>query len=985
MVRIPEPPKDIAETDLMRRLKAYSDGKATWNSDGQELGPKERKACQLLFANLTDLIEKCLHPLMDRISSHEMQTFTMHDRAHGIKVTHLMWHIISPSRREILTPGEIALLVASAHLHDLGMGLSDTERKARLQPSSDLWDGVDSDINFSKIIARLNETAEGNAPDEVRAEALFQVQQAQEAILCTDTRMRHATRERYLEIFELLIDIHNRDPKNIPNVQSALIFDGDSFSEKLIEICISHNEDTHALLDRDPLNMDQWRFPNNYPIGCCIADTKFVAVALRLADVLDFDRDRTPPILFHYLLPKSGNVSDNISIREWSKHLAISNWEIDTRKIVFRGRSKNAIIHHTIVHFCKYIEDEISRSVSIFGDDSWPFNLYPDVEPAIDADGYRYVPYAFSLDEERIYQLLMGRSIYREPLDALRELIQNALDACRLRDALIRANESSITPTMSSRIIVQYEDARSETDAAVLRIIDSGIGMDRYIIENYFLKVGRSYYRSSDFQKIRSSLRKRNLDFSPVSEFGIGFMATFMLGDKIEVDTASTYPIGTDHQRRTLRIDGLGRLIEVTEEPNIRVPRLQGTSISVWLRTKSTNSTVPAFEDVENYLRQVCINLPYPIHLQHSTFSGISETIIAPQGLKVPIPEHLRRTAIQIEVNDKEANVTGEIVLYREAQAKIAEAAFAKENPYVDPDKLVSTNRLIRGGFSVGAATSLPSYIFAPAASARIELTWQDSASRRLPTTNIGRTRLVDQSKVDQAILKAWITYLLKHISTIERSPIGAPDIKSQSLNSAKWLEEFDAFTIYRLARSCWIFQQEARRKSYKFKEALSKWEKSLGAALPLGWPHNSLHRQLFDLIFPHIAELVVAEQGRFYIAPPIQGWRTKLKKLKTFVREDKRWGPFAVYSGSISSILYDRYPGNDWLNIKYANNFRDWSKEDLAVLRETFEKCGLAKEHGFPAQLSRSEVLVLERASFTAGNLFVSHLGKTYRVNEFL
>jgi molecular chaperone HtpG len=226
-----------------------------------------------------------------------------------------------------------------------------------------------------------------------------------------------------------------QDRVHIPDIRAALSFDADSYLEKLIDVCVSHNEDAHVLMDRDPTNFDQWRFPTQYPIGCCIADVRFVAAVLRIADILDFDRERTPPVLYYYLLPRSADPSENVSVREWSKHLSISNWEIEAEKVVFRGRSPNALIHHAIVEFCHTIEGEISRTRGIFADEEWPICVKPNVEAVIETSGYRYIPYRFSLDEERIYELLMGRNIYERPLDALRELVQNAVDACLLRDA----------------------------------------------------------------------------------------------------------------------------------------------------------------------------------------------------------------------------------------------------------------------------------------------------------------------------------------------------------------------------------------------------------------------------------------------------------------------------------------------------------------------------------------------------------------------
>src|ERR1700691_2948840 len=98
-MRIPERPERLADLDLMKRLKAYSAGTDTWQPQGQPLGNHEQTACGELHAHLTELIENCIHPLMDRVTSREMQGFTMHDHGHGLKVAHLMWHIITPQRR----------------------------------------------------------------------------------------------------------------------------------------------------------------------------------------------------------------------------------------------------------------------------------------------------------------------------------------------------------------------------------------------------------------------------------------------------------------------------------------------------------------------------------------------------------------------------------------------------------------------------------------------------------------------------------------------------------------------------------------------------------------------------------------------------------------------------------------------------------------------------------------------------------------------
>jgi molecular chaperone HtpG len=265
-------------------------------ADGQRPGQRERDACRDLHNQLTKIVNSCLGYLMDRVGAREMRTFTMHDSQHGLKVAHLMWHILKPHRREHLTPPEIGLLVLAAHLHDLGMGLSDEERRARLAPTSDLWDKVDLHQDYRKALAKLATTIRDSKNSAAVIEATAQLEQANEALLCDDTRERHATPARYQQILQSLREMHLLDPIRIPDIDATLSFDGQQFANKLVDICVSHNENASVLLEPDPENPDQLRFPLEYPVGSCVADLRMVATVLRIADILDFDRERTPPV-----------------------------------------------------------------------------------------------------------------------------------------------------------------------------------------------------------------------------------------------------------------------------------------------------------------------------------------------------------------------------------------------------------------------------------------------------------------------------------------------------------------------------------------------------------------------------------------------------------------------------------------------------------------------------------------------------------------
>jgi molecular chaperone HtpG len=467
-MQVPETPKRVSDLDLMQRLAHYAAGEASWDPMAK-VGEEGRNSCNMLHVNLTLLVEKAIAQILDRTTSREMDTFTMHDRAHGLKVAHLMWQVLDPSRRQRLTPPEIALLVLAAYFHDVGMALTKEERLERLGPSSDLWEKLDIQDGTKARMEKLR--AEIGSPDvAIGRQAKSELDQMEEALLSQDTRERHATHDRYNKVLGTLREFHHANPENIPGIDECLSFDGNSFRDKLVDICVSHNEDADAIVRRDSENPGRSRFPANFPIGFCTADLHMVAAALRLADILDFDRERTPPVLFYYLVPSDLPAKENRAALEWEKHMSISHWHVDEDAIVFRGRCKDHIVHHAIVLFCAAIQEEIHSTRATFGalneQAPWPFKLPGVVKSEIHEEGYHYVPYRFELDDQRIYSLLMGGAIYEDPMVAVRELLQNAVDACKLRDALTQRYEP-YAPITTNRIFSKIRRAKSNSRVAL--------------------------------------------------------------------------------------------------------------------------------------------------------------------------------------------------------------------------------------------------------------------------------------------------------------------------------------------------------------------------------------------------------------------------------------------------------------------------------------------------------------------------------------
>ena len=288
------------------------------------------------------------------------------------------------------------------------------------------------------------------------------------------------------------------------------------------------------------------------------ANLQLVAVILRLADILDFDAKRTPSVLFSHLF-----VRNPISIKEWNKHRAIESWSISEDLIQFHAKCKHPAIEASIHDFCDIIDSELSACNNIISSInnfdriqgknhliSIPFKVdRSKIETKKSISGkplYLYQKVQFNLSKNQVIDLLMGTKLYGDPEVALRELLQNSIDACLLRRAMERSWGNLYEP----EIHIKYS---TEHDGDVLEVIDNGVGMDQHVIEEYYSKVGSSFYKSPEFYKLKLESKA---EFTPTSRFGIGILSCFMVADTLIVDTRRVYGPHDSSEAMNISIEG---------------------------------------------------------------------------------------------------------------------------------------------------------------------------------------------------------------------------------------------------------------------------------------------------------------------------------------------------------------------------------------------------------------------------------------------
>ena len=314
----------------------------------------------------------------------------------------------------------------------------------------------------------------------------------------------------------------------------------------------------------------------------------FIACLLRLSDYLDFDSRRTPLCLFNYLKLES------VSYEEWRKHFPITNFiKINNeRQIYFYGHCDEPEVYHQISKYFEDIEQEIkSAKILLFeGDNKYTLDISNFVLDKINHNNFSSVNLQFNMDYAAITNLLMGENLYSDKTVVIRELLQNSIDACLVKQELCIKNSLSYNPEI--KIIV---------DSNKITIFDNGIGMTKKIIENYFLCVGKSYYTSETFKNL-------NCNYNPISHYGIGFLASFLLTDTIEI---TTIPFEDKKLKYNFNVNKDDRNVEIItfDEANPD----SGTSVS--FINNIADEVFQTVDEIIKYIENLFLEISVPISI----------------------------------------------------------------------------------------------------------------------------------------------------------------------------------------------------------------------------------------------------------------------------------------------------------------------------------------------------------------------------------
>ncbi|MFF3500740.1 caspase family protein [Streptomyces sp. NPDC003247] len=307
-----------------------------------------------------------------------------------------------------------------------------------------------------------------------------------------------------------------------------------------------------------------------------------------LATLLKLARARavTPQALPQVLVQNLG-VRHQVDLHELRTCLQKSYWDRVAKSITLRATTRHHVGTLAVEMYCDQV-DGLLRDIGKQSDlpmDLRPLeNLPARAEPELDAPQHLREAIRFRADEERVLDLLMGRNLYKNPELAVRELYQNALDACRHRELRTRYLRRMGRPLPEWEGLITFKQGVDSQGRHYLRCTDTGIGMGVNEIRHAFAEAGARFVHLPEYVREMALWQQHaeDLKLYPNSRFGIGVLSYFMLADEITVETCRLSMEGRPGQGLRVSIAGPGTLFRIDPLPD-DPERDAGTTVTLYL------------------------------------------------------------------------------------------------------------------------------------------------------------------------------------------------------------------------------------------------------------------------------------------------------------------------------------------------------------------------------------------------------------------
>lgn len=503
--------------------------------------------------------------------------YTKHDISHCEAIITNIEMLLGEDAIKALSPTDTWLLLHAAYLHDIGMVIE-------CKKIENNWE--------SKEFQDYLQEAENSNDDALAQNAQF-INSLGDKLSKKENVMSWPVRARYA-VTLLIADYYRRQHADdsdsyIKDMENTFHIDlgfNGLIQQRLIlllaDIVCLHTKSCEKVLDLD------------YQTNGFNADyvhPRFLAQMLRMGDLLDADNNRfntTNEIVF-------GEIPES-SKHHWEKHMSARHMLITPDIIEYRADCSKPEVYRETRVFLSWLKEEIEfwtlnwkkimpenikGSAPRLGSCELLLNGVPDIQGLSDL--------RFTISSEKAFEVIEGANIYDDKFIFLREVIQNALDACKIqlwRDILenrykawiAQNNGSEMQPFhIDHRVYENYDVKvilRNYNDTHFKIVIkDNGTGLSAEQFKK-ICNVGTSYLGD---KKRKNEVAAMPLWLRPTAGFGIGLQSIFLIAEEFEIYSKSSGHEGIYARVSSGRRNGY---VQISKSDKLKC---QGTEIHVVL------------------------------------------------------------------------------------------------------------------------------------------------------------------------------------------------------------------------------------------------------------------------------------------------------------------------------------------------------------------------------------------------------------------
>lgn len=454
--------------------------------------------------------------------------YSRHDESHSKQILINIERVLG-AKISLLSASDIWLLLESAYCHDIGMVIpKDHIRRDWLTEEFQSFLNSGAAEKAKKIISRidLEKPFRNNlSPIDFLEELNF--------VLADYYRAKHAARSESI-VRNPLEEIGLNSPRTelLPKRLFNLVG----------KICLSHGQSFEEVMALSHSEVG---------VGNDNVHPRLIACLLRLGDLLDLDDNRFCPVML-----RCAGVLPEATVAHIEKHSSIQVFQVDSEFISVEAQCSEYAGFTEITRWLEYLKEELSNQKMRWHEiiPSSSFGSLPTIKKCeVGLNNFELlngkVP-KFSLNNKKIFNFLTGEGIYKNKNYAIRELLQNSVDACLIKIWL--RNKSSeflgepsveamsfINRNSNISIDIKRKAINKGKTQWSLKISDDGVGID---LES--MSALQNIGTSRDGSRLFREVQYMPVWMRPSGSFGIGFQSVFMLTSSVKIKTKSLFSFG---------------------------------------------------------------------------------------------------------------------------------------------------------------------------------------------------------------------------------------------------------------------------------------------------------------------------------------------------------------------------------------------------------------------------------------------------------